>query len=283
MLEVSSIADCRAACRDLGSVALVPTMGALHEGHLSLIRIARRHAPRVAVSLFVNPTQFGPHEDLSRYPRTPEQDLRLCAAEGVDLVFMPEASAMYPPGAPQATIDVPALSETLEGRHRPGHFRGVCQVVAKLFNIVQPVAACFGQKDFQQLRVVEAMVRSLDMPIAVVRCPTVREPDGLAMSSRNRYLSADERKRALSISRALRAAAQEFDAGARQGSRLVATMRAVLLDPSGHGRVPFSIDYLAAADAETLATIDEIDRPVVCAIAARVGNTRLIDNVLLAP
>ena len=188
-------------------------MGALHAGHVSLMHIARQRAPRVAVSIFVNPTQFGPGEDLSRYPRPIEQDLAMCRDACVDLVFNPEPSDMYPPGSPDISIDLPQFTTVLEGRHRPGHFKGVCQIVAKLFNIVQPQIACFGQKDFQQLAILQAMARALDFPITIIPCPTIRESDGLAMSSRNRYLAPDERKRALSISRALFLARDEVAKG----------------------------------------------------------------------
>lgn len=188
---------------------------------------------------------------------------------------------MYPAGAPNITIDLPELTQTLEGRHRPGHFMGVCQVVAKLFNLVQPQYAMFGQKDFQQLRVLEAMTEALDFPIQIVACPTLREPDGLAMSSRNRYLSTDERARALTISRALFAAEAEAKAGAQVTSKLVAIMQRMLLDPGKLGHVPLSIDYVACVDPKTLKPKDTFEGGVICAIAARVGTTRLIDNVII--
>src|SRR5436309_35011 len=197
MIVAHTVADCRRHRKELGRLALVPTMGALHAGHLSLIQHAKRHAPHVAVSIFVNPTQFGPTEDFSRYPRPLEADLAKCEAAGVELIFNPPPEEMYQPGVPDLVVDLPSLSGVLEGKHRPGHFKGVCQVVAKLFNVMQPTAACFGQKDFQQLRVIGAMVEALDMPIDIIPCPTLRDPDGLAMSSRNVYLSGDERQRAL--------------------------------------------------------------------------------------
>jgi pantoate--beta-alanine ligase len=281
MVVVHSIADCRDARRALGDVAFVPTMGALHDGHVSLMHRAAQCAPSVAVSIFVNPTQFGRNEDLSKYPRTLEQDLDRCERAGVALAFVPDEKTVYPPGVAAALVDVPSLTDVLEGKHRPGHFRGVCQVVAKLFNVVQPQYACFGRKDYQQLRVLEAMVEALDFPLRIVACDTVRESDGLAMSSRNRYLSADERARALSISRALRAAAAEHAAGSRQANRLVATMTQILLDPGHLGHVPLAIDYAACVDARTLRPLDHIDAPALLAVAARVGATRLIDNVLL--
>lgn len=281
MTVVKTIADLRSARSRLGVISFVPTMGALHEGHLSLIQIAHQHARHVAVSIFVNPTQFGPREDFSKYPRPIEQDLEMCKQAGVELVFNPSPEDMYPAGAPNITIDLPELTQTLEGRHRPGHFMGVCQVVAKLFNLVQPQYAMFGQKDFQQLRVLEAMTEALDFPIQIVACPTLREPDGLAMSSRNRYLSTDERARALTISRALFAAEAEAKAGAQVTSKLVAIMQRMLLDPGKLGHVPLSIDYVACVDPKTLKPKDTFEGGVICAIAARVGTTRLIDNVII--
>jgi pantoate--beta-alanine ligase len=271
----TTIEDCRQRRSSLGRLALVPTMGALHEGHLSLIRMARQHAPRVAVSIFVNPTQFGPHEDFQKYPRPIDKDLEMCRGAGVDLVFNPPPAEMYRPGVPDASVDIPSLSGVLEGKHRPGHFKGVCQVVAKLLNIVQPQVACFGQKDFQQLRILSAMVEALDFAVQVVGCPTVREPDGLAMSSRNIYLSAADRQRALSIPRALRLAEQEFTSGVRQTNRLMTTMQKVMLEQH------LSIDYVAAVDPQTLKNVDLVRGPTLLAIAARVGTTRLIDNLML--
>lgn len=267
-------------------LALVPTMGALHDGHMSLIELARRHAPAVAVSIFVNPTQFGANEDFARYPRPLEEDLRKCERAGVDFVFNPAPQEMYPGRAGSATdpviVDIPALTGLLEGKHRPGHFRGVCQVVAKLFNIIRPDIAVFGQKDYQQFRVLSAMTSALDFPVEMVMAPTMRDPDGLAMSSRNQYLSADERRRALSISRALLAAQAEFQGGVRQTNRLIALMQRILLDKGDDlGHVPLSIDYVAAVDAQTLQGVQAVDQPTVLAIAARVGKTRLIDNLLL--
>ncbi|HEX8325666.1 MAG TPA: pantoate--beta-alanine ligase [Tepidisphaeraceae bacterium] len=280
MNQLRTIAECREWRPRAGDVALVPTMGALHDGHLSLIAEARRHARQTVVSLFVNPTQFGPREDYTKYPRPIDQDLALCKQAGVDAVFTPAADDMYAPG-PRVTVDLPELTTVLEGKHRPGHFQGVCQVVAKLFNVVQPQVACFGRKDFQQLRVISAMTTALNFPINIVGCPTIREPDGLAMSSRNRYLMPDQRARALSISRALFLAGEAFDAGARQASRLVTIMQRTLLDVGKLGHVPLSIDYVACVDPQTLRPVEQIDGPVVCCIAARVGDTRLIDNVTL--
>ncbi len=201
----------------------------------------------------------------------------------MDLVFNPAPEELYRPDAPELVIDLPSLTTVLEGKHRPGHFKGVCQVVAKLFNIVQPNVACFGRKDFQQLRVITAMVEALDWPIEIVGCPTLREPDGLAISSRNQYLSPDERRRALSISRALLLAEGEVRSGVRQANRLMATMRNVLLDVGDLGRIPVSVDYAAAVDPHTLKPIETLIGPTILAIAARVGATRLIDNLLVEP
>ena len=279
MHVVRTIEECREARRALARrrVALVPTMGALHEGHRTLVRAARERAATVVVSVFVNPTQFGPKEDYQKYPRPIEEDLAKCAGAGVEFVFNPTPEEMYRPGLPDVVVDLPALTTVLEGKHRPGHFKGVCQVVAKLFNIVQPNVAYFGRKDYQQYRVLAAMVAALDWPIKVRGAKTVRDPDGLAMSSRNQYLSPAERERALSISRALKLARREFKAGVRQTNRLVASMQRLLLEQH------LSIDYIAAVDAYTLKPVEVIGGPTVLAIAARVGATRLIDNMLVKP
>ncbi len=258
-------------------MALVPTMGALHAGHLSLMEVARKKAETVAVSIFVNPTQFGPREDFSRYPRPIESDLAKCEAAGVDWVFTPSETEMYPASSPAIVIDLPTLDNVLEGKHRPGHFRGVCQVVAKLFNIIQPSVACFGQKDFQQLRVLTSMVEALNWPIEMVACPTLRDPDGLAMSSRNQYLSPVERQKALSISRTLFNSQEMVASGVKQASRLITKMQQDLL--AQH----LSIDYVAAVDPITLKTVEVMTGPTVLAIAVRVGATRLIDNVVVTP
>lgn len=277
MQVFQTIRNFRAARRKLGRLAFVPTMGALHEGHLSLMRLAKQHAPHVAVSIFVNPTQFGPNEDFNRYPRPIEQDLELCRSVGVDLVFNPSPQEMYPPGSPKIAIDLPELTTVLEGAHRPGHFAGVCQVVAKLFNIVQPDVAVFGQKDFQQLRILTAMVEALDFPIEMIPGPTIREEGGLAMSSRNRYLSPDERQRALAISRALRYAQDQVQSGNKDAAALLEAMRGILQEQQ------LTIDYVAAVDPRTLTPKAVIDAPTNFAIAARVGTTRLIDNTLVTP
>lgn len=275
MNVVRTIAEAREQRGKSQELALVPTMGALHAGHLSLIHLARRQAPAVAVSIFVNPTQFGPREDYTKYPRPVEQDLQKCEEAGVDWVFLPEAEEMYPPGSAEVVVDLPQLSSVLEGKHRPGHFRGVCQVVAKLFNIIQPTVAVFGQKDYQQLRIITAMVEALNWTIRVVPGPTVREHDGLAMSSRNQYLGETDRQKALSISRALFLAKGEFTQGVRQTNRLLTSMQRVLLEQH------LSIDYIAAVDPTTLKPVDVVNGPTVLAVAARVGPTRLIDNVII--
>jgi pantoate--beta-alanine ligase len=250
-------------------------MGALHAGHVALIEAAKKHASVVAVSIFVNPTQFGPKEDYQKYPRPLEDDLAKCKAAGVELVFNPAAEEMYRPGVPDAVVDLPALTTPLEGKHRPGHFKGVCQVVAKLFNIVRPAVAVFGQKDYQQFRVLSGMVDALDMPVEMRGVATVRDPDGLAMSSRNQYLSPADRERALSINRSLKLAEAEFKSGIRQTNRLITTMQKVMLEQH------LSIDYVAAVDADTLKPVEVIGGPTVLAIAARVGTTRLIDNLIV--
>jgi pantoate--beta-alanine ligase len=272
-----TIAEMRADRSALGELALVPTMGALHAGHLSLITAAKAKAARTAVSIFVNPTQFGPREDFSNYPRPIEADLEKCAAAGVDVVFNPPEQEMYPPASPEAVIDLPQLTSVLEGKHRPGHFKGVCLVVAKLFNIVQPQVACFGQKDFQQLRVLSVMATTLNWPIEIVACPTLRDPDGMAMSSRNQYLSPAERQRGLAISKALFAAQDLVKSGVRQASRLITSAQHLLL--AQH----LSIDYIATVDPLTLKNVEMITGPTVLAIAVRVGSTRLIDNVTVGP
>ena len=251
-------------------VAFVPTMGALHGGHVKLLREARGLGQSLALSIFVNPTQFGPNEDLARYPRDLPGDLAKAAGAGTDVAFVPDARDVYPAGF-QTTVEVRELARGLCGPFRPGHFAGVATVVCKLFNVVRPDVAVFGEKDYQQLAIVRRMVTDLDMGIEIVGIPTVREPDGLAMSSRNAYLSPQERARALSLSRALFAARDAVAAGARDGTAVVTRARAALdVD---------RIDYVELVDAESLRTVTEIDRPAVLAVAAFVGRTRLIDNV----
>jgi pantoate--beta-alanine ligase len=283
MIVVQTIRDARREREKLQRLALVPTMGALHAGHLSLIDHAKKRAPSVAVSIFVNPTQFGAKEDFTKYPRPIKEDLAKCEAAGVDLVFNPTAEQMYRPDLPDIVVDIPSLSAVLEGKHRPGHFKGVCQVVSKLFNILTPNAACFGEKDFQQLRILTAMVAALDWPIEIVPVPTLREPDGLAMSSRNHYLSPDERTRALSIPRGLMQAKELVATGVKQTNRLLATMQHTLLDVGKLGKIPMSVDYVAAVDPMTLKPVEMVTGPTVLAVAARVGSTRLIDNLRVEP
>jgi pantoate--beta-alanine ligase len=258
--------------RAAGEVALVPTMGALHEGHRSLIRLARTRADQVVVSIFVNPLQFGPSEDFSRYPRTFDADLEVCRDEGVDVVFHPSAEDMYHPDR-QVSLRSGRMGEIVEGAARPGHFDGVLTVVLKLFNQVQPDVAIFGQKDAQQLALIRRMVADLDVPVEIVGAPTVREPDGLALSSRNRYLSAEDRQVALALSRALHKGAAEL-----APSRIRAAAREVL-DAAGPR---LAVDYLALVDPATFTEVGEsYAGPAVLAVAAKVGTTRLIDNVIL--
>jgi len=273
---VDPIAVVRSAAAELQRpLGLVPTMGYLHEGHLALVRCARAENASVAVSIFVNPTQFGDADDYAQYPRDLERDLALLKAENVDLVFAPDVEEMYPAGASTSVI-VEGLTERLEGEFRPGHFRGVATVVAKLFNIVQPDRAYFGQKDAQQLQVIRKMVRDLDMPVEVRAVPTVREPDGLALSSRNVRLSPEERKVALVLSRALREAEQRYRAGERSGVVLRQVMREMLAEE------PLARpDYVSVADPETLLELDRIDGPALLSLAVRIGPVRLIDNIPL--
>jgi pantoate--beta-alanine ligase len=270
----AAVAEARRQGRRIG---FVPTMGYLHAGHLALVEAARRAGTWVVVSIFVNPTQFGPSEDFERYPRDTTGDLRQCERAGVELVFMPSVREMYPPDA-TTHVHVAQLTETLCGPCRPGHFDGVTTVVAKLFNIVQPDAAYFGQKDAQQLAVIRRMTRDLDFPIEIVGCPTVREPDGLAMSSRNALLAPDERSRALVLHRALDAARRLVARGERDAAALTAAMQAIVAE----GR-PAGVDYLSIVDAATLQPVARLERPVLVALAVRIGRTRLIDNVLIDP
>lgn len=256
-------------------IALVPTMGYLHEGHLSLVALARARAEIIILSVFVNPTQFLPGEDLAVYPRDFERDKELCARAGVDLVFHPEPSEMYAADH-SVFVDETALSNVLCGASRPGHFRGVTTVVAKLFNITLPDVAVFGQKDAQQCRIIQRMVRDLNLPVEIVVGPIVREPDGLAMSSRNKYLSIEERSRALCLRRSLDAA----EAMVQSGERSVAGIRSVVV--AAISAVPgATLDYVAFVDNETLEPVPRITRPVLVALAVRFGPTRLIDNTVL--
>ena len=259
-------------------VGFVPTMGNLHDGHLSLVRLAKKHGDVVVVSIFVNPTQFGPNEDFAAYPRTFEADRALCEAEGVDLVFYPSVPEMYPGGA-SVSVTENSLSRTLCGASRPGHFDGVCTVVAKLFNVVLPHVAVFGEKDAQQLRVIRRMVRDLRFPVEIVAGPTAREPDGLARSSRNRYLTPEQRPQAVCLRRALDEAERRFAAGERDPAALVAAMRAVV------AKAPAAkIDYVELVDDETLQPVSgPVVRPALAALAVWVGKPRLIDNAVLRP
>ncbi|HEX5106180.1 MAG TPA: pantoate--beta-alanine ligase [Pirellulaceae bacterium] len=256
-------------------ISLVPTMGALHEGHLSLVREARQRSDVVIATIFVNPTQFGPQEDFSRYPRTLEGDLRALADHGCDLAFVPEQSAMYPAGF-STYIEPPAVAQPLEGVCRPGHFRGVATIVLKLFQIVPADIALFGQKDYQQSLVIRRMALDLNVPIEIATCPTVREPDGLAQSSRNRYLSPAERQQALALSRSLDLAERLVKSGERGTAAIVEQMRAELRT-AGIER----IDYVSVADPETLVEQTRIVLPAVALVAAYAGTTRLIDNRIL--
>jgi pantoate--beta-alanine ligase len=281
MLHLSTIADVRAACdraRAEGRrVGLVPTMGFLHEGHRSLMRAARAETDFVVVTIFVNPLQFGANEDLDRYPRDLAGDLAQCESEGVDVVFAPPVSEMYPNGAPRTTVHVDGLTEGLCGAARPTHFDGVTTVVTKLFAIVGPCAAFFGRKDAQQLAVIRRMAVDLDLPVAVVGCPLVREPDGLARSSRNAYLSTAERAAALVLYRALTAAADAVRAGERDVTRLVDQVRAtVAAEPL------VELEYAEVRALDDLAPVAQLDGEVLLAAAARVGATRLIDNVMFS-
>lgn len=254
-------------------IGFVPTMGALHAGHLSLVEAAKKNADVVCVSIFVNPAQFGPNEDFSTYPRTEERDLQLCREEGVDGVFLPRPDAMYAQDA-SVFVDETTLQYGLCGTRRPGHFKGVCTVVAKLFNIVQPDVAVFGQKDFQQVAIIRRLVRDLDFPVEIVMAPTLREPDGLAMSSRNVYLSETERQDALGLSRALKSLGS-VGAGHPAAEPMREQMRSIL---ERHGLVE---DYVAIVDAETLKPVSFVEPGNVALIAAYCGKTRLIDNRIL--
>lgn len=261
------------------SLGLVPTMGYLHEGHLSLVRRARAENDRVAVSIFVNPAQFNAPSDLENYPRDIERDLALLRAGGCDLVLVPPPEAMYPPGF-QTWVEPGAVAAPLEGAHRPGHFRGVATVVLKLFGIFEPARAYFGLKDYQQLAVIQTMVRDLDVPVEIVGCPTLREPDGLAMSSRNARLGPEDRAAAVVLHRALSAARERWEGwedGEADAEVLRDTMRAVIAsEPRAQ------LEYASVADALTLAELETVRGPALLSLAVRVGPVRLIDNIVLA-
>jgi len=280
METLTTVADVRAAvaaARCAGrTIGFVPTMGALHAGHVSLVDAARADRHFTVVSIYVNPTQFGPREDYSKYPRPIEADTEACKKAGVDLIFAPEQSEIYPPGD-QTRVRPGRLADFMCGAFRPGHFEGVCTVVARLFNIVQPDAAYFGQKDAQQLAIIRRMTVDLRLPVEIVTCPIVREPDGLAMSSRNVYLSPEDRKRSLCLYRALCAGRDALQSGERVTGRIVAKMQGII---SAAG--PVQIDYLSLVNPETLEDIGESGAPrVLIAGAIRLGSTRLIDNLLV--
>jgi len=280
MKVFATIPDMRAALRGVHAegkrLGLVPTMGALHEGHLSLVRAAKSQCQAVAVSIFVNPTQFGPNEDFAKYPRTFERDRDLLQKEGVDFIFAPSAEEMYPGGA-STWVTVEGMSERLCGRSRPGHFRGVTTVVAKLFHIVQPDLAFFGQKDAAQAAIIRRMVRDLNLPVEIVVCPIVREPSGLAMSSRNAYLSPQQRQSALALYGSLKEIKRRFQSGERNAANLIAAGKQVVA-----GEPSVRLDYLEIVDPETLEPLPAVNRTALVAIAGFVGNTRLIDNVVLS-
>jgi len=256
-------------------IGFVPTMGYLHEGHLSLVALARQRADVVVLSLFVNPLQFGPREDFGRYPRDLARDERLCREAGVDVLFRPEAEDMYAPDR-SVFVEETSLGLGLCGASRPGHFRGVTTVVTKLFNLVLPEVAVFGEKDAQQLRIIRRMVRDLNLPVEIVPGPTRREPDGLAMSSRNSLLSPEERAAAPVLRRALDEVERRYAAGERSSVRLVETLRAVIATAPGA-----RVDYLEVVDDETLQPVSQLTRPALVALAVYFGNTRLIDNTVL--
>ncbi len=257
-------------------VGVVPTMGALHDGHLSLVRESSKRCEHTVATIFVNPTQFAPGEDLGQYPRTMDQDLAGLERAGATAVLVPSAEAIYPPGY-STSVKPPAIASLLEGQHRPDHFEGVATIVLKLFQMIPASHAFFGQKDFQQWRVIEAMVRDLNVSIEIVGCPIVREPDGLAMSSRNRYLTTEQRSRALRLSQSLEVAAGQLASGETKTQRIETAMHHTLL---GSGGVD-SVDYAKVVDANTLQETDFVQGPVVALVAAMLGKTRLIDNRLL--
>jgi pantoate--beta-alanine ligase len=277
--QLSTIAAMKAACREFArngkTLGFVPTMGALHAGHLSLVRASKSRCHATGVSIFVNPLQFGPTEDLSRYPRPLERDIGMLEQAGVDLVFLPSVEEMYPPGAKTRVI-VEELSNRLDGQSRPGHFNGVTTVVCKLFEIVRPDVAFFGQKDAAQVAVLRKMVRDLDMDVELIVCPIVREKDGLAMSSRNAYLTPEQRQQALVLHRALMRVQTAADRGERNAAKLLQIGEQVIAEEPG-----VRLDYFAIVDSETLDPVLDTSRGALVAVAAYVGTTRLIDNILL--
>jgi len=276
MQVLTTIAETRTARAALqGSVGLVPTMGFLHDGHLSLVRAARAENDHVFVSIFVNPTQFGPNEDFATYPRNTDRDLALLRDLGVDYVFMPGLDEMYP-AAFEAAVDVGSVAMPLEGAFRPGHFRGVATVVLKLLNIILPDRAYFGRKDAQQLAVIRKMVRDLDLPVDIVAMPTVREPDGFAMSSRNTYLTPEQRKAATILYQALTLALEMWTRGTRDAEAFRSRLRELIEDEE-----LANVDYVSVADPDTLRELERIQGPALVSMAVRIGRTRLIDNVTL--
>jgi pantoate--beta-alanine ligase len=264
------------ARKSVRTIGFVPTMGALHEGHISLIKRSVKNRDFVVVSIFVNPTQFGPKEDFSKYPRPIRADLTICKEQGVDVVFIPSAKEMYSE-TNFTCVDVEKLSEPMCGKFRPGHFRGVATVCAKLFNIVGPDFVYFGQKDAQQAAIIKRMVADLNFPLKIVVCPTVRAADGLALSSRNQYLSAEERKDATCIYRALKTSEEMLKAGARSPKTIISRIRKVI---SASAKVT-SIDYISIVDAEGLQEVRRIKGKLLIAVAIRMGKTRLIDNIIV--
>ena len=276
MQVLSTIAAMRAARRQVGTLGLVPTMGYLHRGHLALVEQALAECGAAAASIFVNPAQFGPNEDLGRYPRDLERDLHLLEQAGTSLAFVPDAGEIYPPGF-DTRIEPGAVAAPLEGAVRPGHFSGVATVVTKLLNIVQPDRAYFGQKDAQQTAVIRQLVRDLDLPVRIVVADTVRDPDGLALSSRNVYLSPEQRAQAPLLRRSLLAAQASFAAGERDAEALRNVVRAALAVEPG-----FAIDYVSIADPDTMRELQRVDERALVLLAARLGPTRLIDNLLLS-
>jgi pantoate--beta-alanine ligase len=279
MLVLKTIAETRSACARIRAenktLGLVPTMGALHQGHLSLVQAAQAACDVVVVSIFVNPTQFGPREDFASYPRDFEQDCRTLEDAGVDLVFAPSVEEMYPAGA-STSVEVAGLSDRLDGASRPGHFRGVATVVAKLLNIFAPEHAFFGQKDAAQVAVLRKMVRDLQFAVQLKVCPTVREADGLALSSRNRNLSGEQRRQALVLSRALLAVQRQFQGGEHDAGKLLGEALQVIREEPA-----VEVDYCRIVDPETLEDVTDVAKGALVAVAARVGGTRLIDNLLL--
>jgi pantoate--beta-alanine ligase len=279
--RIATIAEMKAACRQVTrngkTLGLVPTMGALHEGHLSLVRASKARCDVTAVSIFVNPLQFGPAEDLDKYPRTMERDTALLEQLGADLLFTPAVEEMYPPRA-QTYVLVEDLSNKLDGASRPGHFRGVATVVAKLFEIVRPDLAFFGQKDGAQVAVLRKLVNDLDMDLEVVVCPIVREKDGLAMSSRNAYLTSEQRQQATVLYRSLLRVQAAVDRGERDSAKLIEIGKQVIAQEAG-----VKLDYFAIIDLDTLDPVADVSHCALVAVAAYIGSTRLIDNILVTP